>query len=249
MKVSRWNDCRLPRREWGYYGVSVVLWSMGLMLFYDRGAVALWGSLLATVLISPALTKFRIRRELLLQQRQLLGFLQNLSASIESGRSMEEGIEEALERLRSQEEKNTAFMVGMEKVISDRRQSRDTDIRLLEEMAEDSPLDDLKDFVRSYSVCRRTGGDLEQAIGLTCQVISEKMKLHQELQVLSAQKRLEARMISMMPILVLGFLRLTSPEYIKPLYQTNGGVLIMTLAILAIASGYIWTDRIMEVKG
>ncbi len=75
------------------------------------------------------------------------------------------------------------------------------------------------------------------------------MKLHQELQVLSAQKRLEARMISMMPILVLGFLRLTSPEYIKPLYQTNGGVLIMTLAILAIASGYIWTDRIMEVKG
>ena len=232
-----------------YFLVSLPLWTIGLILFYDHPSAALFGSIAAALLTYPSYAGMQRKKDIMLQQRQLLHFLQSLSDSIESGRSMEEGMEESLCRLLAQKSKKTEFLRRMEKTITDRKKSREADIHLLEKMADESVLDDLKDFVRSYGICRRTGGDLEQAIGLTCQVISEKMKLQQELQVLSAQKRMEARLISLMPLMILLFLRLTSPDYIAPLYDTGAGRMIMTLSILTIGAGYYWTDRIMEVRG
>ena len=232
-----------------YFLISLPLWTIGLILFYDHPSAALAGSIAAALLTYPSYAGMQRKKDIKLQQRQFLHFLQNLSASIESGRSMEEGMEESLRRLLAQKAKKTDFLRGMEKTITDRQESREADIHLLEKIADESVLDDLKDFVRSYGICRRTGGDMEQAIGLTCQVISEKMKLQQELQVLSAQKRMEARLISLMPLMILLFLRITSPDYIAPLYDTGAGRMIMTLSILTIGAGYYWTDRIMEVKG
>lgn len=232
-----------------YFLVSLPLWTIGLILFYDHPFAALFGSIAAALLTYPSYAGMQKKRDIRLQQLQFLDFLQSLSASIESGRSMEEGMEESLRRLLDQKAKKTEFLRMMEKTIADRKKSREADIHLLEKMADASVLDDLKDFVRSYGICRRTGGDLEQAIGLTCQVISEKMKLHQELQVLSAQKRMESRLISLMPLMILLFLRMTSPDYIAPLYDTGAGRMIMTLSIVTIGAGYYWTDRIMEVRG
>ena len=232
-----------------YFLVSLPLWTIGLILFYDHLFAALFGSIAASLLTYPSYAGMQKKRDIMLQQRQFLDFLQSLSASIESGRSMEEGMEESLCRLLAQKAKQTDFLRMMEKTITDRKKSREADIHLLEKMADESVLDDLKDFVRSYGICRRTGGDLEQAISLTCQVISEKMKIQRELQVLSAQKRMEARIISLMPLMIIIFLRLTSPDYIAPLYDTGAGRMIMTLSIVTIGAGYYWSDRIMEVRG
>ncbi len=243
---------RMPRRVAGsdiQYGVlSILCWAAVLTLFYNRPVVAAVGSVVLTGALWAVFRQMAVRKELQRQQGQFLEFLQTLAASIESGRSMEEGTEESLARLLLHHHRKTELIAGLEKLVADRKNSREADILLLERLADESPLEDLKDFVRSYSVCRRTGGDMEQAIRLTCQIISDKMKLHQELQVLSAQKRSEARMISLMPVLVLFFLRITSPEYLQPLYQTGAGALIMTLALLAIGAGYYWSDRIMEVQ-
>lgn len=249
MIARRQRKIGIGRNQIKYMLVSVPLWTIGLILFYDSPSAAFFGSFAAALLTYPSYAGLQRKKDIMLQQRQFLHFLQSLSASIESGRSMEEGMEESLSRLLAQKEKRTDFLRGMEKIISDRKKSREADIYLLEKMAEESVLDDLQDFIRSYGICRRTGGDMEEAIGLTCQVISEKMKLQQELQVLSTQKRMEARLISLMPLLILLFLRLTSPDYIAPLYETGTGRVIMTLSILAIGAGYYWTDRIMEVRG
>lgn len=248
MKVRGQRMEAIGKDQLKYFILSVPLWTLGLILFYDRPAAAFFGSIGASLLTYPFFAEIQRKKEILLQQRQFLHFLQSLSASIESGRSMEEGMEESLQRLKDQKAKETDFLRDMEKAISDRKKSREADIHLLEKIAEESVLEDLKDFVRSYGICRKTGGDMERAIGLTCQVISEKMKLQQELQVLSAQKRMEARLISIMPLLILLFLRLTAPDYIAPLYETGAGRVLMTFSILIIGAGYYWTGRIMEVR-
>ncbi|HZK88432.1 MAG TPA: hypothetical protein VFC27_04680, partial [Anaerovoracaceae bacterium] len=97
-----------------------------------------------------------------------------------------------------------------------------------------------------YAICKETGGDMEKAIVKTSQIIMEKMNIEKEMRVLSAQKKFEGKLISIMPILVIIFLRITSPSYLEPLYATLAGKIIMSLSLIGMGYAYYLTEKITK---
>jgi tight adherence protein B len=69
-----------------------------------------------------------------------------------------------------------------------------------------------------------------------------------EIATLTSQKRFEARILSVLPPLILVFLQLSSPDYIAPLYGTPAGVLVMTLCLAVMGAAFYWSTRITDIE-
>lgn len=92
------------------------------------------------------------------------------------------------------------------------------------------------------------GGDLEKIILRTSEILTDKMNIDREIKAITAQKKLEGRLIALMPVIMLLILNILSPSYMAPLYEGLMGRLIMT-ACIAITFWGIWLmEKISKVE-
>ena len=123
----------------------------------------------------------------------------------------------------------------------------ENDVSVLRDLADASGLEDVKDFVTVYSICKTTGASLITALGKAAGVIMEKMSIEREIDELVKRKEGEGLVIFAMPALIILFLNLTSPDYIAPLYGTVAGRIIMTAVLASNVGIYAMIQRITNV--
>ena len=127
-------------------------------------------------------------------------------------------------------------------------ENKESDKVLLKDLATRSKNEDINNFVQVYATCRSMGGDLEKIIGHTSQILSDKMAIEREIKVITAQKKTEGRIISMMPLAMLLMMNIFSYSYIEPLYRTAGGRIIMTGALAGVACGMYLMEKLSEIE-
>ncbi len=183
------------------------------------------------------------RNQLLLQFRD---FLYSLSGSFAAGRHMEEALEEA--------GRNLADIYGgsmMEREIHEMicriRETGQSELEAVEAFAVRSGLPDAEDFAEVFGACRKTGGDMVAAVNKAAAVIGEKIGVEQEIRTMVSQKKLEGRIITAMPLLVILFLQTASPEYLSVMYTTLAGRILMSGAVAAIVGAGIMIERITRI--
>lgn len=212
-------------------------------------------SILLSLLCGPAvflfLGKYRSylaekRRKLLIDQFRDL--LTSLSASIGSGRQMETALVEAYVTLGLMYGADAPIMIELKNMKKSILENNSSDAVLLSDLAQRSGSDDIRSFVQVYLTCRSTGGNVEKVISHTSKVMAEKMDIEKQIAVITAQKKLEGRIISAMPFAMLIALNLFSPAYISPLYSTIGGRIVMILCIIGILSGIWLMERLTDIR-
>lgn len=246
--IRDYADYELSRREQlqfeaaGYFFIACIVF-----LFYHSLPLALLSGLLirrGLPLYRKALAEKRLQK-LHLQFRDLLT---SLSASVTAGRQMEAALIEAHDGLSSIYGPEAPIMRELAHMKRAIRENHESDHRLLADFAGRSGSEDIKSFVQVYLTCRSTGGDLERIISHAAEIITDKMKITEEIRALNAQKQLEGRMISLMPAAMLLALNLISPAYIRILYTCASGRLIMTLALAGCIFGVWLMERISHVE-
>jgi tight adherence protein B len=108
-------------------------------------------------------------------------------------------------------------------------------------------VEDIEQFGDIIATCKRTGGDLSFVIRRTSDLIGEKLDIEQEIAVQVAQKKFESKVLSVIPVAVIGLLKYSSADYMQPLYQSSG-MLVMTISLLLLALSIWWTKRIMSMS-
>ncbi len=184
----------------------------------------------------------RIRQRqqaLLLQFRDLL---YAISSSVSAGRSMEQALEAALDLWQELYGEKDLMMQELRSMVRRIRQSNETALTVLSDLAARSHLGEMEDFVSVYESCRTSGADLVRAIHRATDIIGDRITLERELRTLMAQKQLECRIVLVSPFAVLLLLKMTSPEYLLPL-MTGDGRIVSTLALGLIAAAGVWMER------
>lgn len=216
-------------------------------LFYRSIPVSIAGGLLIRFL----LPRYRMylgaknRRRLNEQFKDLLTIL---SASIEAGRQMEEALVEADDAFVTMYEEDSPMVIELHHMRRGILENNDSDIRLLSDLAERSGCQDIQNFVQVYRACRDSGGDIAAVIAHTCRMMTDKMEISEQIAVLTAQKKLEGRIISAMPIAMLLVLNLLSPAYISVLYAGLAGRAIMTICLFGICFGIWLMEKLTDVE-
>ncbi len=185
------------------------------------------------------------RRDLNFQFRDLLF---SISSSISSGRQMMEAIKESRETLDMIYSENDYINIEVNKIYNRLINSKESLDTVLIEFSKKCLIEDITNFVDIYLTCRHTGGDINKVISKTCSLIMDKINIQKELETLTANKKLEGKILVVIPLITLLLLKIFSPDYIAVLYTTSIGKLIMTFALLGIVSSYLLILKITQIE-
>lgn len=107
---------------------------------------------------------------------------------------------------------------------------------------------DLKFFVIAANIQRETGGNLAEIIENIARVIRERFKLYGKIKILSAETRLSAVIMSILPFVVVIILSITNPDYLTVLFSAPGGKTIVAVAGVMMAIGIFIINKMAKIK-
>jgi len=234
--------------EFKYYSITVLTTFTGIFIFYNSFVISIIFAPLLSYCFKKSYIKYLKNKRLELLKGQFIELLQSLSASISAGRQMGEALEEGLFTLSGSYPLDSPLVLELEYMVKSIKESREGEEFLLKSFAKRVNIQDVSSFAEVYIICKETGGDMEKAIIKTSQIIMEKLSIEKEMKVLSAQKKFEGKLISIMPILVILFLKITSPSYLDPLYSTLIGRIVMSLSLIGMGYAYYLIEKITRVN-
>ncbi|MBR3147081.1 MAG: type II secretion system F family protein [Eubacterium sp.] len=186
----------------------------------------------------------RRRKELRDQFRDLLD---SLAASFAGGRHMQEALSEAEKELSAIYEDDEVIMTEIRGMLK-RMGEGENDEHVMDDLAARSGIEDIEVFSDVFSACRETGGDMITAMTDASSMLGDKIKIENEIRAITAQKKTEGVMISIMPAAIILFLRLIAPDYIEVLYGDLTGAVLMTAALAATIYSYHLIRKITEIE-
>ena len=120
--------------------------------------------------------------------------------------------------------------------------------QLFYEFALRSGSEDIMNFSEVFRFAKRSGGNFGKILYRAAMRISEKQEIEQEIQTVIAGKRMEQAVMNIIPIGMLGYLNVTSGDFMDPLYGNLFGVVVMTGAFIAYLGGFFLSKRMMQIK-
>lgn len=107
---------------------------------------------------------------------------------------------------------------------------------------------DLKFFVIAANIQRETGGNLAEIIENIARIIRERFKLLGKIRILSAEARISAVIMSILPFVVLVVLSISNPDYLDILFADQVGKTISVVAAVMMGIGIFLIYRMAKIK-
>jgi tight adherence protein B len=117
----------------------------------------------------------------------------------------------------------------------------------LHNLAARIPLTDLRYLVIAILIQRETGGNLAEILSNIGHIIRGRLRLVAQVRVLSAEGRMSAWILGLLPFAVGGMLVLVNPGYVSALWTDPLGVKLLWTALVMITIGVIWLKKVIRI--
>lgn len=212
--------------------------------FFMATALSLFGVAFPRVIYNNAM-----KRRRLIMQNQFRDALNSIMASLKAGLSINSALikcADDLERLYSY----TKDRPMLEEFI---KIKKDLIIGLPVEEAlngfkERTDMEDIDDFVNSVTVVRQKGGNLVEVMENVVRMITDKITIKNEIAILTTGKRLESKIITFIPIVIVIVLSVIAPNYMKPLYSSLVGKILIVIGLMLLLANYFIGRRITNIE-
>lgn len=224
---------------------AILLFGVGY-LFYKNIVIAIVCSGFSYFAIPAYRTFMRERRDRLMSE-QFRYVLYSLSSLLAAGRSVENAFQLAENDLRTLYSSSSLVVMPELVRVNGKVSNGETIEKALFEFGVRTNQGDIKNFAEVFSICKRSGGDLIEVVRKTVNMIAEKMEIEQEIKVITAQKKFEAKAMAIVPVAIVALLAFSSPDYMEPLYAGIGRA-IMTLSLVLFYLCYYWISKITSIR-
>lgn len=246
--IQSYDSYEMSIREKLFYTALAAISIFALAYIFYRSVVF-------SMLLTPfALLYPRIKTKEIIKRRkkelniQFKDMLYSLASSLSAGRTIEYAFREALRDLSVlYPEPSTFILVEIKRIIS-KLDMNETLERALSEFAERASLEDVDNFVSVLNISKRSGGNIAEIIRNTSAIISDRIEVGQEIDMLLAERKFEQKVLNAVPIAMILLLSVSSPEYIAPVFNTMAGRLTMSAAIILIAAAWFISAKVCDIK-
>lgn len=235
------------KKEWTLYGIQ----SIGIVTMLGR---FFYGSVKWAVLLSPLVIVLlkRKQKELCKKRKsellnQFKDMLVSLNNSLQAGYSLENALLETYKDMFYLRGENSLIVKELAFIKSGIRNGR-TPEEMLEDLGERSCEEDIFDLANILTIGKKSGGNMNEIIKSGVLVIEEKIEIKQEIQTLLSAKKLESRIMSVIPFFIILYIGITSKGYFDTLYQTMGGHFFMTVCLLVYLAAVFFAGKIVEIE-
>ena len=222
-----------------FYGAGIVV--LGLGAIFGIGLVP---GLLVTALVAlvpPAVVNFIASRRAKKFVSLLPDTLNLLAGSLRAGYSLMQGVE-AVSR-----EVEEPMGKELRRVVTESRLGREIEDSMEAVAARmDSP--DFAWAVMAVRIQREVGGNLAELLLTVADTMVQRDRLRRDVSALTAEGKISAIILGLLPIGLGGFMWMSNPVYMAPLSQTGMGQALMGLASVSAGIGFIWMKKIINIE-
>ncbi len=227
-------------------GVSFALIMFALVGSYDD-TLHLAGSAAFSVMVGivgfmiPRWVIRRMRqRRLVLFNEQLVEAMQTMSNSLRAGFSVLQAFDMVVKENRRPISEEFGLFLHQHRLGVKFEEA-------LESLSKRVGSQDLDLMISAIEIARQTGGNLTEVFDQLASVIRERMRVEGKIQSLTAQGRLQATVVGLMPLLLAGAMYTISPGMMTSFVLSTVGIMIIVLALGFEIVGYLIIRKIVDI--
>ena len=231
--------------------MKAVLRGIGILsivtyLFYEN----IWVELVMIPALIPYIKNWEFHQEEKQKARfriQFRDYLQSLSTALRTGYALRNAMSEARKELKGQYPESTRIMKDtaiLEHLLNMNMPME----QVWREWSYRTEIEELTQFYTIFMVAQKSGGNSVQIIRKAIQNLCEKMEVEAEIQVLLAAKKMEFYIMTVVPIGILVYMKLSFPEFMTVLYGNLLGMTIMTGCLGIYGVAYYLGQRILKIE-
>ena len=118
----------------------------------------------------------------------------------------------------------------------------------LNNMVQRLPSTDLMLMVSAVQIQRQAGGNLLDILENISVTIKDRLKLKDDIRVMTSSGRISSIVIGMLPVVIAGALMLINPAYIQTFFETSMGTGMLIGAAVMEALGFLFIKKIVSIK-
>jgi tight adherence protein B len=118
----------------------------------------------------------------------------------------------------------------------------------LQNLAARIPLTDLRYFVLAVLIQRESGGNLAELLGNVSRLTRARLKLHAQVRVLSAEGRMSAWILGLLPLVMLAIMSVTNRQYVSVLWTDPAGLNLLWTAGGIMVLGTFWMRNVVRIR-
>lgn len=239
-------DCRLKRDDIPDVIRGIIIAILFGRLFYDSWTAVIFVS--PVILIWVFLQRKRRReRDIRLVGIQFKDAMQSVATAMKAGYSVENAFLEAGEDMELLYGKKSLICMYLQKIYKGIKNNIPIE-KLLYSFGEESGNTDIQDFAQVFAVAKRNGGDMTRTIERTIGIIASKVEVEKEIEVLISAKRMEARIMNIVPFFIIIYVSITSRDFFTPLYHNLFGIMAMSVCMVIYVAAYLMSENIVNIK-
>ncbi|MCM1262046.1 MAG: type II secretion system F family protein [Butyrivibrio sp.] len=237
----------LSGREWITCLVEAILLLAVIGYFFYR---SVW----ACLILSPLIIIFfkEKRKELNKSRKQELNvqfkdMVLSVSANQRAGYSVENSFREAY--------RDMAMLYGSESYICHEIdhivKGLDNNItleRLLYDLGARSHVPDIMQFADVFMIAKRSGGNMTEILAQTADAIEQKIAVDKEIQVMVSAKKMEQKIMNVVPFLIIIYIEMTSKGFFDALYHNLTGIIVMTVCLALYLAAFMISKKLVEIE-
>lgn len=171
-----------------------------------------------------------------------------LSSSLSAGKSIEMAFKDSLNDLSILYPDPNTYITHEFQYIIRKIDMNETIEEALSDFARRAHLEDINNFVDVFITCKGMGGNIVEILKNTSNVIADKIYIKNDINIMLAQKKLEQKLLNIIPIVLILLLSLNAKDYMELVFETALGKVMMTISIVLLTGAYFISKKIMDIE-
>lgn len=215
-------------------------------------SILFYGTIYAVVILLPlGVPIYREQKRRIINKKkkelkvQFKDMLMVMSDSLKTGYSVSNALKESYKDMVSMYGRYSYICEELRIMISKIKLNvREEDI--FKDFAKRTGLREAILFSRIFSVAKKTGGNMTEVIGSVTDSIVLKENVREEIEVSTTEKKTEQKMMTLIPMALILYVKMMSPDFLNIMYETNAGRIVMTICLVLYILAFLWAQKIVE---
>ena len=241
-------------REYHFTGKEIVKYLIQSILLCGALDYLFYQNKWLMILAIPVSVIFlKVRKKQLIRERrknlnyQFKDALNALSVAVQAGYSVENAVSACARDLERMYPKDADIVKEFRYMESQLKVSVPVE-ELFRSLGGRCGIEDMENFATVFYTAKRTGGDMSKIIQTSARMLGDKIDVKKEIETTLAAKKAEQMVMSLMPVGIIIYLKLTSPGFLGVLYGNPFGICAMTICLGIYSFSYWLGRRIVDIE-
>lgn len=244
MNYSRYY---LSGKEWARIIVEYIVIDIAFSyLFYDSLPAFVVGLMGMFPYILYRKKGLSIKRKDVLRE-QFLELIGVVSGKMRGGMSCENAMVDSISDMEGMYGRGSLICKEL-KLIEMRLNHQESLSVILKDLGKRSGVEDIYEFAEVFSIARAGSGKMRAVIEDTSVMMREKNETESEIYVLISGKRLEQRIMCIIPLVIMIYLKLQAGDFINVLYHNALGITVMSACLIVYIISYLMAEKVVNIE-